>query len=83
MDGTTSATSSSTFTVVPDARIEWQVVNQNRPPSANAWQRAAGLESWSFSFDTSKYQKGSNGILVRLVQRGEETASTWAFARIK
>jgi hypothetical protein len=83
MDTTTSEASSSTFTVVPDARIEWQVVNRNTAPSASAWRRATGLESWSFSFDTAAYEKGRNAILVRLVQRGEETASTWAFARFK
>jgi hypothetical protein len=83
MDGTTSAASSSAFTVVPDARIEFQVVNRNSAPSAGAWQRADGLESWSATIDTSKYQSGWNGILVRLVQHGEETASTWAFARFK
>ena len=83
MDATTSESSSSTFTVVPDARIEWQVVNQNRAPSAGAWKRATGLESWSFSFDTGAYEKGRNAIIVRLVQKGEETATTWAFARFK
>lgn len=72
-----------TFTVVPDAAVEWQVVRRNSPPRANAWQRADGLESWWFRFATAGYERGWNGILVRLVERGQETAATWAFARIK
>jgi hypothetical protein len=83
MDGTKSESSSSTFTVVPDARIEWQVVSRNTGPSANAWKRATGLEAWSFSFDSGAYESGRNAIIVRLVQKGEETASTWAFARFR
>jgi hypothetical protein len=81
MDQTLSAVSSSTFSVVPDAQVEYQIVSRNRAPSANAWQRATGLESWNFSFNTANYEAGWNGILVRLVQGGEETASTWGFAR--
>jgi hypothetical protein len=83
IDQTYSEVASSAFTVVADARVEWQVVSRNRPPSANAWQRATGLESWTFSFNTADYQSGRNAILVRLVQGGQETASTWAFARFR
>lgn len=83
IDQTLSDVASSTFTVVPDAVIEWQVVSRNSPPKANAWQRADGLESWRFGFATAGYEKGWNGILVRLVEHGEEAAVTWAFARIK
>jgi hypothetical protein len=83
IDRTYSDVASSTFTVVANAHVEWQVVNRNRPPSASGWQRATGLESWTFSFDTASYQRGWNAILVRLVQGGQETASTWAFARFR
>jgi hypothetical protein len=83
IDQTYSAVSSSTFSVVPDAKVQWQIVSRNRPPSSNAWQNATGLEAWSFNFDTANYERGWNGILVRLVQGGEETASTWAFARFR
>jgi hypothetical protein len=68
---------------VPDAQVQWQIVSRNRPPSSNAWQNAAGLEDWSFDFETASYEKGWNGILVRLLQGGEETASAWAFARFR
>lgn len=83
MDQTLSAVSSSTFSVVPDAKVQWQIVSRNRPPSSNAWQDASGLEAWSFNFNTANYERGWNGILVRLVQGGEETASAWAFGRFR
>ena len=83
IDQTLSAVSSSTFSVVPDAKVQWQIVSRNRPPSSSAWQNATGLEAWSFNVNTASYEKGWNGILVRLVQGGEETASNWAFARFR
>jgi hypothetical protein len=83
MDQTLSAVTSSTFTVVPDAKVQWQIVSRNRAPSSNAWQDAGGLEAWSFNFNTANYERGWNGIIVRLTQGGEETASTWAFARFR
>jgi hypothetical protein len=83
IDRTYSAVSSSTFTVVPDAKVQWQIVSRNRPPSSNAWQDAPGLEAWSFNFNTASYERGWNGILVRFMQGGEETASNWAFARFR
>ena len=83
MDQTLSAVSSSTFSVVPDAKVQWQIVSRNRAPSSNAWQDATGLEAWNFNFNTANYERGWNAIIVRLTQGGEETASTWAFARFR
>ena len=83
IDRTYSAVSSSTFSVVPDAKVQWQIVSRNRAPSSNAWQDATGLEAWNFDFDTASYERGWNAILVRLTQGGEETASNWAFARFR
>jgi Subtilase family len=83
MDQTLSAVASSTFTVVPDAQVQWQIVSRNRAPSSRAWQPATGLEAWNFNFNTANYEKGWNGIIVRLTQGGEETASTWAFAKFR
>ena len=83
IDQTYSAVSSSTFSVVPDAKVQWQIVSRNRAPSSNAWQDTTGLEAWSFNFNTANYESGWNAILVRLVQGGEETSSNWAFARIR
>ena len=57
IDQTYSAVSSSTFSVVPDAKVQWQIVSRNRPPSSNAWQNATGLEAWSFNFNTASYEK--------------------------
>jgi hypothetical protein len=68
---------------VPDAQVQWQVVSRNRAPSSKAWQPATGLEAWNFNFNTANYEKGRNGIIVRLVQGGEETASTWALAKFR
>jgi PKD repeat protein len=74
IDRTTSDVVSSTFRVVSQARVEWQVVRQNSAPDPSRWQRADGLATWSFGFDTASHAKGPNSIVARLVEPGGETA---------
>ena len=74
IDQTRSSTVSSSFTVAPAARVEWQVVKKNAAPDPAGWRVADGLESWTFGFDTSAYGKGDRTIVVRLVQGGLELA---------
>jgi len=78
-----SEAASSTFTVVSAASVEWQVVDKNASPVASSWRRAAGLETWSFGFDTATYGSGAKTIVVRLVQDGLETARASARARFR
>ncbi|MFF3289985.1 S8 family serine peptidase [Streptomyces sp. NPDC003023] len=73
-DGTASEVAAATFRVVPDARVEWQVVQRNASVDAAAWKPASGLADWSFSLDTGAYGSGHRTIVVRLVERGVETA---------
>jgi hypothetical protein len=73
-DGTPSEAARSTFRVVPDARVEWQVVTRNAPVDAAGWKPATGLADWSFRLDTGAYGTGHRTIVVRLVEQGVETA---------
>ncbi|MBA2950831.1 S8 family serine peptidase [Streptomyces himalayensis] len=73
-DGTPSVVAKTTFRVTPDAHVEWQVVSRNAPVAAETWRRAAGLGAWSFPLATSSYGNGHRTIVVRLVERGTETA---------
>jgi hypothetical protein len=74
MDTTYSAVASSAFTVAPDARVEWQVVRKNSAPSADGWETASGVGSWSFQLATGSYGSGNWTIVVRLVEDGLEVA---------
>ena len=73
-DGTPSVVVASTFLVVPDAHIEWQLVDRNSPVDPAQWRSATGLADWSFAFDTSDYDAGRKRLVVRLIERGVETA---------
>lgn len=73
-DGTPSQATRTSFRVVPDARVEWQVVSRNAPVEPAAWRPAEGLTDWSFRLTTSSYGAGHRTIVVRLVERGTETA---------
>jgi hypothetical protein len=83
VDRTYSDVVQRSFTVVPNAQVQWQIVDRNSAPSTTGWKPATGLENWSFSFNTGAYRKSWNGIVVRLVQEGQETARTSALARFK
>jgi hypothetical protein len=83
MDQTTSEVASSTFTVVENAQIQWQVVSRNSAPKADAWRLATGLQSWSFGFNTGDYGTGAHTIVVRLLEAGNETARATAGAKFK
>jgi hypothetical protein len=80
---TTSAVTSVTFGVVPDARVEWQVVRKNAAPAPDGWNTAAGTSSWTFQFVTSTYGSGSWTILVRRVEDGLEVARVSAAVKLK
>ncbi|MFV2121993.1 hypothetical protein ACE14D_27640, partial [Streptomyces sp. Act-28] len=73
-DGTPSRAAQTRFRVVPDARVEWQVVGRNAPVDPAAWRPAEGLADWSFRLTTSSYGAGHHTVVVRLVERGTETA---------
>jgi hypothetical protein len=83
VDGTISAASSAGFTVVPDARVEWQVVKKNAAPAADAWRPADGLAAWRFTLATGDYGKGPRTVVVRLVGGGLELARSTARARFE
>jgi hypothetical protein len=83
IDQTYSDVASSTFTVIPTAEVQWQIVRKNAAPSPSTWQRATGVESYSFLFNTANHAAGWNTIIVRLVQSGQETARTSARARFR
>jgi hypothetical protein len=65
-----SEVDSSAFSIRPSTRVEWQIVSKNGAPSPTAWQDAAGLSTWSFSFDTAAYGRGAHTIVTRLVSDG-------------
>ncbi|TFE38966.1 hypothetical protein E3E14_26545 [Streptomyces sp. ICN441] len=73
-DGTPSPVTRTSFRVTPDARVEWQVVSRNTPADPGAWRPAEGLATWLFPLDTSAYGSGRRTIVVRLLERGVETA---------
>ena len=83
IDQTRSEVTSSTFTVAPAARVEWQVVARNGAPAADNWRTASGVESWSFSFSTAPYAKTTNTIVVRLVEGDLETARSTVRVRLR
>jgi hypothetical protein len=83
IDQTRSAVASSTFTVGPDARVEWQVVDRNAAPDPGAWQVATGTSSWSYGFATGDYGAGQRTLVTRLVEAGLETARTLVRARFR
>lgn len=74
VDTTTSESSRSTFTVVPNAQVQWQVVTRNTAAGPTTWQLATGVDEWHFSTDTANYGKGPRTIVARLVEGGHETA---------
>jgi hypothetical protein len=69
---TYSEVASTTFAIGPNAAVEWQIVEKNRPVDHAAWQPASGFADWSFSFATAEYGKGAHTIVVRVVQDGLE-----------
>jgi hypothetical protein len=83
MGTTYSTVASATFTVAPDARVEWQVVKKNSAPSPTGWATATGLSSWTFQFSTAAYGAGTWTIVVRLVEDGLEVARSTAGARFR
>jgi hypothetical protein len=83
MGATTSAVSSVTFTIAPDARVEWQIVKKNAAPSTGGWQTASGVASWSFQFATSAYGSGSWTILGRRVEDNLEIARATVAVKMK
>ena len=83
MGTTYSAAASSAFEVGPDVRVEWQVVKKNSAPTADGWQTATGVSSWSFQFATGAYGSGSWTIVVRRVEDGLEVARATAAVRFK
>ncbi|HUQ78596.1 MAG TPA: S8 family serine peptidase [Patescibacteria group bacterium] len=83
MDQTRSAVASSTFTVGPDARIEWQIVDRNAAPNPTGWQTASGTTTWQYGFATSDYGAGQRTLITRLVEAGLETARSTVKARFR
>ncbi|CAL9612508.1 hypothetical protein SUDANB6_05677 [Streptomyces sp. enrichment culture] len=82
-DGTPSQVVRTSFRVLPDARVQWQVVARNAPTDPAAWLPATGLTDWSFALATSAYGTGHRTIVVRLVERGTETARDTVRARFR
>ena len=80
---TTSAVTSVTFTVAPDARIEWQIVRKNSAPSPDGWRTGSGVSTWTFQFASSAYGAGTWTILVRRVEDGLEVARTTVSVKLK
>ena len=70
VDRTVSAVVSRTFTVVPDARVEWQVVSSGASPASDGWRAAEGFGHWSFTLDTADHGRGAHTIVTRLVAEG-------------
>ncbi|HEU0237014.1 MAG TPA: S8/S53 family peptidase [Candidatus Limnocylindrales bacterium] len=83
LDTTTSEVASVTFTVGPDARVEWQVVARNGPTDPAAWQAATGVEAWRFAFEASSVGSGPHTIVTRLVSDGLEVARATAKVRLE
>lgn len=82
-DGTPSEVVRTAFRVMPDARVEWQVVDRNSPTDPAAWRPATGLDDWSFRLTTSAYGKGHKTLVARLVEREAETARATVRARFR
>ena len=82
-DGTPSAVVARTIRVVPDARLEWQLVDRNSPVSTDGWRPATGLANWSFDLVTSDYDAGRKTVVVRLIEQGVETARDTVSVRLK
>ena len=80
---TTSAATSVSFTVGPDARVEWQVVAKNAAPDPAAWRTATGIEAWQYSFATGDFGAGQRTIVTRLVSDGLELARATVRARFR
>ena len=76
MDRSYSEVASSSFEVVPDAVVQWQVIKRTARPSATAWQPASGFDQWSFTFNTASYGRGTFTILVRVVEGNVELTRT-------
>ncbi|MEU2612990.1 S8 family serine peptidase [Micromonospora sp. NPDC007271] len=74
LNSTTSAVTASSFTVAPEAVVQWQVVDRNGQADPAGWRPASGLAAWTFTVDTDEYGPGPRMILVRLVERGIETS---------
>ncbi|MQA62562.1 MAG: S8 family serine peptidase [Actinophytocola sp.] len=74
MDATTSDVVASSFTIEPDAEVQWQVVHRNGAADPDAWQQADGIDDWSFRLDTGDYRKGPKMILVRVIREDVEVA---------
>ncbi|MBW3557859.1 MAG: hypothetical protein KY454_13080, partial [Actinobacteria bacterium] len=70
VDRTTSQVASRAFTVVPDARVEWQVVKSQASPASDGWRGTQGFGEWSFTFDTAEYGPGPHTIVTRVVAEG-------------
>ncbi len=70
VDRTVSPVASQSFTVVPDARVEWQVVKSGASPVSDGWQGTEGFGHWVFSFDTADYGPGPHAIVTRVVAEG-------------
>ncbi|HCT76523.1 MAG TPA: hypothetical protein DGT23_08030 [Micromonosporaceae bacterium] len=83
MDTTTSAVTTSSFTVEPNAVVQWQIVTRNDKADPAGWRPATGLADWTFQFAAGDYGKGSKTILVRLVERRIETARDTVTARFR
>ena len=79
---TVSEASSSSFTIRPASRVEWQVVKKNAMPDPAGWRDANGLADWAFSFASGAVGKGQITIIVRLVDDGSEVARSSVRARI-
>lgn len=83
VDRTASAVGSAAFTVRPATRVEWQVVDRNATPDPAAWRDAAGVASWSFTFDTASYGTGIHTVVTRLVSAGAVLAEQTVGARFR
>ncbi|MFD7319684.1 hypothetical protein ACFV9D_01120 [Streptomyces sp. NPDC059875] len=68
---------------MPDARVEWQVVDRNSRADPAAWRPATGVDDWSLSRTTSAYGEGHKTLVARLVERDAETARSTARARFR
>jgi hypothetical protein len=83
LDQQRSEVAASTFTVAPDARVEWQLVARNGAPASDNWRPASGVESWGFEFQTAPYGKGAFTLVTRLVEGDLETARSTVRLRTK
>ncbi|MDP9441806.1 MAG: S8 family serine peptidase [Actinomycetota bacterium] len=67
---TVSQAASQSFVVVPDARVEWQVVKSGASPVSDGWRGTEGFGNWAFTFDTADYGTGVHAIVTRVVAEG-------------